>query len=167
METNRLIIRTLTIKDKEDIFNNVNHDLEVGKTFLVKYVENIEDFHFERTLEYFEKNTTFYYGIELKDTHECIGMIFENERKDNIIEVGYAISSKQWNRGYTTEALAAVLDELLKRDDIDVVTAGAFKENIGSWRVMEKCGMKYTHTVENELEWLGKMHDIVYYEMRK
>lgn len=32
---------------------------------------------------------------------------------------------------------------------------------------MEKCGMKYSHIVENEIEWKGKSHDVVYYEMKK
>ena len=26
--------------------------------------------------------------------------------------------------------------------------------------------MKYSHTVKNEIEWKGKSHDVVYYEMK-
>ena len=66
-----------------------------------------------------------------------------------------------------SEALKAVLYELMERNEGNVFSAAAFKENIGSWRVMEKCGMKYSHIVENEIEWKGKSHDVVYYEMKK
>ena len=167
METNRLIIRTLTIKDAYDIFVNIQHDKKVQETFLAKYVENFEDFHFNRTLDFFEKNRSFYYGIELKDTHECIGMIFENERINDDIEIGYAIGSNHWNKGYMSEALEVVIEELKNREDCKRIFAGAFSENKASLRVMEKCGMKYAYTIEKELEWHGKMHDCTYYEIIK
>lgn len=167
METNRLIIRTLTIKDAYDIFVNIQHDKKVQETFLAKYVENFEDFHFDRTLDFFEKNRSFYYGIELKDTHECIGMIFENERINDDIEIGYAIGSNHWNKGYMSEALEAVIEELKNREDCKRIFAGAFSENKASLRVMEKCGMSYAYTIEKELEWHGKMHDCTYYEIIK
>ena len=167
METNRLIIRTLTIKDAYDIFVNIQHDKKVQETFLAKYVENFEDFHFDRTLDFFEKNRSFYYGIELKDTHECIGMIFENERINDDIEIGYAIGSNHWNKGYMSEALEVVIEELKNRKDCKRIFAGAFSENKASLRVMEKCGMSYAYTIEKELEWHGKMHDCTYYEIIK
>lgn len=115
---------------------------------------------------FFEKKL-FCYGIELKENHECIGIIFENERHDETIEIGYALSSAYWNLGYMSEALAAVLKELMEEEKGHVFSAAAFKENVGSWRVMEKCGMKYSHTVKDEIEWQGKSHDVVYYEIKK
>lgn len=167
METNRLIIRTLTNKDAYDIFKNIYHDEKVQETFLANYVESFDVFNFDRIIDYFEKNRSFYYGIELKDTHECIGMIFENEKINEDIEIGYAIGFEHWNNGYVSEALEAVIDELKNRNDCKRIFAGAFSENKGSLRVMEKCGMKYAYTIEKELEWHGKMHDCTYYEIVK
>ncbi len=163
----KIHLRTLTIEDKQDIFDNIFHDEKVFEAFLGKYVENIEDFHFQRTLDYFEKNACFYYGIELLENHKCIGMIFETDHHENTIEIGYAIGREYWNKGIVTEALTQVIDELKIKYPNDRIIAGAFKENIASWRVMEKSGMVYTHTVEKELEWHGKWHDVVYYEVKR
>ena len=118
METKRLIIRTLTNKDAYDIFKNIYHDEKVQETFLANYVESFDAFNFDRIIDYFEKNRSFYYGIELKDTHECIGMIFENEKINEDIEIGYAIGFEHWNNGYVSEALEAVIDELKNTDQI-------------------------------------------------
>ena len=166
MKTKRLNLRTLTIKDKQDIFENIYHDEKIFEAFLGKYIENIDDFNFDRVLDYFKNNACFYYGIELLENNKCIGMIFETEHHENAIEIGYAIGQKYWNQGYVSEALKSVIDELKVQYPDQRIIAGAFKENKGSWRVMEKSGMIYTHTVENELEWHGKMHDVVYYEVK-
>ena len=165
MKTKRLNLRPLTIQDKQDIFEHIAHDSQVVQTFLIKYAETIDEFHYDHLLEYLEKNASFYYAIELLEKKECIGMIFENDHKENESEIGYALSSKYWNQGYMSEALEAVIQDLKKQKGI-TISAGAFKENIGSIRVMEKCGMVYSHTIENELEWLGKKHDVVYYKVK-
>ncbi len=166
METKRLILRKLKMSDAYDIYQNIHHDPKVLETFLCKYCETFEEMDFEKMLRYFENTKSFYYGIELKDTHVCIGMIFENDRIEGNIEIGYAIGSCYWNQGYVSEALEAVLDEL-KQTNYERIYAGAFKENPASLRVMEKCGMSYSHTIQNEINWHDKMHDVVYYEIVK
>lgn len=166
METKRLILRTLSLKDARDIFESIHHDKKVLEYFLARYYDDYDDFDFESLLRYFRNSRSFYYGIELKENHQCIGMIFENARNKNKIEIGYAISSKKWNQGYASEALKAVLEELLQKEDL-VVSAAAISENKASIRVMEKCGMKFSHVVKNEIEWNGKIHDVVYYVKEK
>ena len=166
METKRLLLRKLSKSDAYDVYQNIFYDEKVLETFLGRYAATFDDFDFDGLLTFFEKKL-FSYGIELKGNHECIGIIFENQRHEDNIEIGYALSSIYWNLGYMSEALKAVLYELMERNEGNVFSAAAFKENIGSWRVMEKCGMKYSHTVKNEIEWKGKSHDVVYYEMKK
>lgn len=166
METKRLLLRKLRKSDAYDIYRNIFHDKKVLQTFLGRYAATFDTFDFDGMLDFFEKKL-FCYGIELKENHECIGIIFENERHDETIEIGYALSSAYWNLGYMSEALAAVLKELMEEEKGYVFSAAAFKENVGSWRVMEKCGMKYSHTVKDEIEWQGKSHDVVYYEIKK
>lgn len=163
METKHLILRTLTKKDAWDMYEHIHHDQEVLKTFLAQYAPSFDSFDFDRILTYFERNKLFYYGIELKENHRCIGLIFDNASSEDGIEIGYALSSAYWNRGYGQESLQAVVDELGKKG-YKRIYAAAFKENKASLRIMEKCGMRYSHTVEAEIEWQGKKHDVVYYE---
>jgi RimJ/RimL family protein N-acetyltransferase len=59
------------------------------------------------------------------------------------IDLGYHLTRASWNKGYATEAVIAVLGHGLGSIGLDRVMAVAVPENVGSWRVMEKAGMRY------------------------
>lgn len=58
-------------------------------------------------------------------------------------EVGYVLHKKFWGKGYASEAVARLLKYARKHIDVDYIIAYADVGNIGSTRVMEKCGMTY------------------------
>jgi RimJ/RimL family protein N-acetyltransferase len=62
------------------------------------------------------------------------------------IDLGYHLTRASWNKGYATEAVVAVLGHGLGSVGLDRVMAVALPENVGSWRVMEKAGMRYEGT---------------------
>lgn len=165
LETKRLKLRAVELCDKEAIFTNIYHDKEVQKCFLARYVEKIENFSLQPLMNHFEKNHIYNWSIILKDTNTCIGMIFENERNEekSLLEIGYAIGTPYWNKGYVTEAFQAVIQHI-QNEGWKTISASAFQENKSSIRVMEKCGLEYSHTIENELEWQGTWHNVDYYE---
>jgi RimJ/RimL family protein N-acetyltransferase len=51
-------------------------------------------------------------------------------------EVGYWVGREYWGRGVATRALAALLDE----EPVRPIYAHVAKHNVGSRRVLEKCG---------------------------
>jgi RimJ/RimL family protein N-acetyltransferase len=55
-------------------------------------------------------------------------------------EVSYWIGKEHWGKGIATKALAALLEEIKTRP----LYARAAKDNIGSIRVLEKCGFMIT-----------------------
>ena len=57
-------------------------------------------------------------------------------------EVGYSFARKEWNRGYATEALQAVLASVFTSLSVNRIEAQHDVRNPASGRVMEKCGMK-------------------------
>ena len=60
------------------------------------------------------------------------------------IDIGYGFGVI--GRGYATEAVAALVDELLSRDSVSIVTATTAIANVASQRVLEKNGFVHTGT---------------------
>lgn len=59
------------------------------------------------------------------------------------IDLAYHLTRASWGKGYATEAVVAVLGHGLGPVGLERVMAVALPENVGSWRVMEKAGMRY------------------------
>ena len=64
--------------------------------------------------------------------------------------IGYGIRPSERKKGYATELLKMTMKEA-KKYNIDNVLLGAYTGNIGSWKVMEKCGGKFENiAIEDE-----------------
>lgn len=161
VETERLIVDDIRPEDKESYFRNISHDMEVLKTFVCLYQDNIETFEFGKYL-----GRTDLFAIREKKSNDLIGIFVECEvnHENRSLEMGYGLGSNHWGNGYMTEVVKAMLDYYLKNTDFRTVYASFFPENAASKRVMEKCGMIYSHTVEKELSYLGKERDLIYYK---
>jgi RimJ/RimL family protein N-acetyltransferase len=88
-------------------------------------------------------------GVEGKETQQ--GNIWYTLRRD------------LWNRGYTTEAAQALVAYGFRELALHRVWADCDPANVGSWRVMEKLGMRReAHHRQNR--WLkGAWHDTLIY----
>lgn len=60
--------------------------------------------------------------------------------------IGYGIRPSERKKGYATKLLKMTMEEA-KKYNIDHVLLGAYTGNIGSWKVMEKCGGKFENIV--------------------
>lgn len=69
------------------------------------------------------------------------------------VEIGYGIASEYERQGYTTEAVAALVDWGLARPECNSVIGVTYKENIASQRVLQKVGMELVQTGATELVW--------------
>jgi RimJ/RimL family protein N-acetyltransferase len=59
------------------------------------------------------------------------------------IDLAYHFARAFWNEGYATEAATAVLAHGFGTLGLDSIMAVVVADNVGSWRVMEKIGMRY------------------------
>ena len=57
-------------------------------------------------------------------------------------EIGWIINKKYWRKGYAFEAANLLLDFCKKELNVNRFTAVCDTENVGSYRIMEKLGMK-------------------------
>ena len=64
------------------------------------------------------------------------------------IDLAYHYARASWNKGYATEAAIAVIGHGLGSVGLAAIMAVVVPENIGSWRVMEKAGMRYQGLVD-------------------
>ncbi len=61
-------------------------------------------------------------------------------------ELGYRLYPACWRRGLATEGARALIGSAFGRLDIDRVVATTMAANTGSWRVLEKCGLRRVRT---------------------
>lgn len=148
LETERLILRDY----HEDDFDEYYRLKSDPKTMY--YLQDIQlhskeeaykDFH-KVLADLSQSNRKFYFlHIELKDTHEQVGSagytVTDETPVGKMVGAGYFIYPKFWGKGYTTEAFQRVLAFAFSENNVYRVSTGCLAENVGSERVMQKCGL--------------------------
>jgi RimJ/RimL family protein N-acetyltransferase len=61
-------------------------------------------------------------------------------------ELGYRLFPAFWGRGLATEGACALIASAFERLHLDRVVATTMADNTGSWRVLEKCGLRRIST---------------------
>lgn len=151
LETERLILRKLKAGDEVAMFNGWCSDPEVTKyvTWSVHKDISVTKALLDMWLKQYDDPKTERFGIVLKQTNELIGAIDVVDYINGVPEIGYTISRKYWNQGYMTEACKAFINYLFSRG-YEKLTIEAEVNNIGSNRVIQKCGFKYLYQGESK-----------------
>ena len=145
IETERLLLRPLTLADADTAFYGWTGDPEVAE-----YVSWLPHHCIDDTIAWLKEiqwrvpNENYIWGFVLKKTGELFGsggLIWEEDWQ--LFQVGYNIKKTRWNRGYTTEAMTAVLKYAAASLGIKRVAGGHAKENLASAKVIEKLGFVY------------------------
>jgi ribosomal-protein-alanine N-acetyltransferase len=87
--------------------------------------------------------------IEDKDTHAFMGLtgLVMGKPKYFSAELWYKLLPKHWNKGYTTEAVQALLQFGFGPLQLHRIEAGCATGNTASYKVLEKCGfIREAHT---------------------
>ena len=144
--TKRLILRKFKREDAKPMFRNWCNDPEVAKYTLWAAHESVETTIklVDMWLNEEKQEKTVRFVITLKEDDEPIGAIDIVHFIDGIPEIGYCLSRKHWNKGYMTEACEAFINYLFELGYPKILIC-ADERNIGSNRVIEKCGFSFTH----------------------
>ena len=145
IETTRLLLRTFTEDDAALIYE-LNLDPEV-----IRYTHDpINDLaHASEILGkvIIPQYTLYNHGrwaVHVKTTLEFLGWCGLKYRAElNEIDLGYRFKKEGWGKGYATEAAYATIQYGFEKIGLQRIVARAEIENIGSWKVLEKCGMTY------------------------
>ncbi|HVE57461.1 MAG TPA: GNAT family N-acetyltransferase [Pyrinomonadaceae bacterium] len=148
LETERLIIRQFTFDDL-DCLIELRSDEEVIKYIGKRKMQNPEAIE-KRLRFYIDCYAKFGYGMCAmiwKETGEMIGWSgLQPLEETGETEVGYGMIKRFWGKGIGYECARAWLEYGFETAGAQRIVAVAAPENKGSWRIMEKCGMKYERT---------------------
>jgi ribosomal-protein-alanine N-acetyltransferase len=167
IETERLVLRELILSDAEGMFElDVNPKVHtflgntpvIDKQVCVGIIENIQqqykDFGIAR------------WAVILKETNAFIGwsgikyITYEINNHQNFYELGYRFIEKHWGKGYAVEAGQAFVEYAFTVLKAEALYAYVHKENLNSIKVLERLGLHYVNSFEDQ----GEAH--LWYELK-
>ena len=144
VETERLLLRPVTLDDAEEMFDYASDRENTRYTFPTN--QSLEETK-NNIAQFYLANPLGRWGIELKGNGKFIGTI-DLHKIDPVLKkaaIGYIINKKYWNQGLTTEANRAVIELAFEKIGMNKLTALHDKDNPASGKVMEKSGMCFSH----------------------
>jgi len=166
LETERLILRKMTLEDAEAIFAYAS-DPEVSRYTLWETHRSIEDSRAFLELEVSKRESGGEpdWGIVYKGDHRFVGIcgIISWEPQHARAEIGYALSREYWGRNLMPEAARAMIRFGFERMSLNRIEARCIAENAASARVMEKAGMTHEGTLRQRELIKGAYRDIEVY----
>ena len=145
IETERLLLRKFT-KDDAQLIYQLNKDPDVIKYTLdpIKNLNHAAEVLEKIILPQYALYNHGRWAVHTKYDANFIGWCgLKAIPERNEIDLGYRFSKSSWGRGYATEAAFASLSYGFNKLMIPRIVGRAMPQNIGSIRVLEKCGMKY------------------------
>jgi len=151
IETDRLILRRFTPQDAAAMYENWANDPEVTKFLTWTPHQRVEDSQavLAEWIPLYENQNYYHWAIALKENPAMpIGSIGAVRVDDvmNQAHIGYCIGKAFWNRGITSEALAALIEFFFRKAGFNRVDSRHDPKNPNSGMVMQKCGMQYEGT---------------------
>ena len=150
LETNRLLLRPFKMEDAKDMFEGWTSDDEVTKYLSWNTHKSIDDTISILTfwIDQYKKSERLNCAIVLKENNQLIGSIDVCGYINDVPIIGYTLSRKYWNNGYMTEACQKVINYLFELG-YNQVKIDAAVDNIGSNKVIKKCGGTYIETTDD------------------
>ena len=171
LETERLILRRFVTEDYVAMYKNWASDEEVTKYLMwsthssMKMSKKIA----KAWVKQYSRKDNYNWAIVPKDLGEPIGGISVVHMKEDVsmVHIGYCIGKNWWHRGFTSEALKAVMDFLFDEVGVNRIESRHDPRNPNSGKVMKKCGMKYEGTLRSS-DWNNQgICDACYYALLK
>jgi [ribosomal protein S5]-alanine N-acetyltransferase len=168
IETERLLLRKITLSDASDMFE-YGCDPAVSKYTTWSTHTSIEDtkYFIKTLLKMYKKRELVDWGIVHKAENKFIGTCgyvawsMTNSRA----EMGYALGSKYWNQGYMSEAVNAMMEFGFREMQLNRIEGKCKADNIASARVMEKVGMKLEGILRQQIFVKGEYWDLKMYSI--
>lgn len=141
IETERLILRPLTVADAEEVFEWVS-DERVARYMIYNTYQSVEQV--VEWLKHVETVTDDYnFGYVRKSDGKLIGSGNIGPSDNDFWVFGYNFRYDCWRNGYATEATKAMIAYVYEHFGARKFASSHAVENMASGRVMEKCGLHF------------------------
>jgi RimJ/RimL family protein N-acetyltransferase len=151
LETERLILRHLSVDDAGFILNLLN------QPSFIQYIgdrglKNLSDARLYIESKFVESYRRFGFGlylVELKEDNSPLG-ICGLVKRDQLpdADIGFAFLPEHWSRGYAFESARAVLDHARDVLGLKRILAITTRDNESSAKVLAKLGLKYERLIK-------------------
>ncbi|MBB6371335.1 GNAT family N-acetyltransferase [Chryseobacterium shigense] len=162
-ETERLILRPMSVDDREFIFelyNSPSFIKYIGDRN-IKTLSDAENYIRNRFMPQFEKLGFGNYLMLTKDKGEKIGGvgIFEREGLD-VVDIGFSLLERFEGKGYAYEAAQKVKSIGMDEFGLKKISAITSKDNFSSQKLIKKLGLEFKKyvTIPDDDE------ELMYYE---
>ena len=151
IETDRLVLRKLTIDDAVfilDLLNQPSFIQFIGDRG-VRTLDDARDYLSKRLINSYERFGFGLYLTLLRESGIPIGIcgLVKRELLENV-DVGFAFLPQYWSKGYAFESAFAVLAYARNTLGLKRIVGIATPDNHGSIRVLEKIGLRFEKMVK-------------------
>lgn len=149
LETERLLLREITMADRDAIFEYASDPLVTEYVIFPTHQSIEETIAFiESCPKDFAEHKRIEFGIVLKETGNLIGAcgFHHFAPEHHHLEIGYVLNRSHWGKGYMTEVVREMIRYAFEEMGMHRVQATCDEGNTRSSRVMERCGMTHEAT---------------------
>jgi RimJ/RimL family protein N-acetyltransferase len=165
IRTERLLLRRFTTDDVGDLLVCVSDPAFARATPEIVPTKAGVRAHIDaqNRLEPFELDRCFDLAIEHRYDRTVIGLLSLVRKANEQAEIGYALGASYRGQGYATEATRALMAHVFAELDLHRVQATTGLANRGSWRVMERLGMRREGRLREAALSDGAWNDVLVY----
>ena len=145
IETERLLLKPFC-KDDLGIIYQLYSDEEIMRYMPNEYMDwEMAERHLDKIVQAWDATPLIDREMLVLDKHsgEKIGRCHIHLDPDtDSAMIGWLLLQKDWGKGYATEITKALMHQAFDSLQVRRVCALCHPDNIASWRVLEKCGMR-------------------------
>lgn len=169
IETERLVLRQLTIEDKEFILKHFSDD-EVCKYFDQEPFSKMEEA--EELIHWYarpDKDPCRRWGIVEKEDNVLIGTCGYHkwDKKNMRVEIGYDLYKDYWGKGYMFEALKELIEYCFEKLKVNRIEALTHLQNDRSINILSRYGFKREGILREYVYCRGKFDDQLSFSLLK
>ena len=166
IETERLTLRPFRLLDAQ-VVQSLAGEREISDTTMNiphPYEDGMAEEWIRGHKSVYEAGKGITFAIVLRGDGSLVGAIgLRIDRSFGKAELGYWVGKPFWNRGYATEATAALLAFGFEELQLNRIHAAHLARNPSSGRVMEKAGMLLEGMARQDTMKWGTYEDLVSY----